>query len=524
MHLEWLQKQYDAERMSTNRAEVLDTLMQQMQTLTNAMHGIVTPPKGVSHGGADTNKSTPDYKLSDAGVMASLKDDTKSANEMIKALGLSYSEANKGTRLMLDTPPDTALKILRGLNKHMALAVPDGPLGAALMDLTVPIDATRVPASAVPDVRSGKTPPRIEARQLLASVVGSTTAGSGSAYLADLRASRLKVSNMLITDPRWNVWQRVYTQCLRSICTPTLLGVVGAPTDALDMAVRVLAAVGNTYRENLLRAYREVSQPMEPPEFGNMAQPQELLMWFKLAITIRMDQIKIIGMEPAMLAYLAFLQGLPDGSGEMAHVLSEKRAIFEGFLASEESKTPDVILARITAEIEDLGTRRWPGSLKSLKPPRSAHGDGVDGYAADAVPESSHTESDAAGGSRQPEVPRPVCPYWQAGIGCRNNPCKKAHPNGKSKCSPEEAVCVKWLKRPDGCDRDQCQYRHPNGKSKQDESTTEGTFNKRDLTPVGKRHTPVEKEKGGVVPVDPKAAAAHGRNRHPRLRYDPNSD
>ena len=93
------------------------------------------------------------------------------------------------------------------------------------------------------------------------------------------------------------------------------------------MAVRILAAVGNTDREYLLRAYREVSQPMEPPEFGNMAQPQELLMWFKLAITIRMDQIKIIGMEPAMLAYLAFLQGLPDGSGEMAHVLSEKQSL-----------------------------------------------------------------------------------------------------------------------------------------------------------------------------------------------------
>jgi hypothetical protein len=83
-------------------------------------------------------------------------------------------------------------------------------------------------------------------------------------------------------------------------------------------------------------------------------------------------------------------------------------------------------------------------------------------------------------------------------------------------------VCVKWLKQPDGCDRDKCQYRHPNGKSKQDESTTEGTFNKRDLTPVGKRHTPVEKEKGGVVPVDPKAAAAHERNRNPRVKYSQN--
>ena len=138
------------------------------------MHGIVTPPKSVSNGGADTNKST---------VMASLKDDTKSVNNMIQALGLKYEEANKGTRLMLDTPPELALKILQRLNEHMALAVPDGPLGAALAALAIPLDATRVPASAVPDLRNGnlKTPPCAEARQLLASVVGSTTAGSGSA-------------------------------------------------------------------------------------------------------------------------------------------------------------------------------------------------------------------------------------------------------------------------------------------------------------------------------------------------------
>jgi hypothetical protein len=68
LHLQWLHQQYAEERMSTNRAAVLETLMQQMQTLTNAMHGIVTPPKGVPNEDADT--------LSDAGVLASLKDDT----------------------------------------------------------------------------------------------------------------------------------------------------------------------------------------------------------------------------------------------------------------------------------------------------------------------------------------------------------------------------------------------------------------------------------------------------------------
>jgi hypothetical protein len=99
---------------------------------------------------------------------------------------------------------------------------------------------------------------------------------------------------------------------------------------------------------------------------------------------------------------LAFLQGPPDGSGDMAHVLAKVRANFEGFLASEEPKTPDVILARITEEIEDLGPRRWPGSLQSLKPPRSGTGDGVAAYAADAATESSRATDAAAGSAQQP--------------------------------------------------------------------------------------------------------------------------
>ena len=119
MHLQWLQQQYDAERVSADRdPAVLDSLIQQMQATTNAMYGIATPPKGVSHGGADTHDSTPEYKLSGASVLA-MKDDTKSANEMIKALGLNYEEANKDTRLMLDTSPKRAQEILQRLNDTM---------------------------------------------------------------------------------------------------------------------------------------------------------------------------------------------------------------------------------------------------------------------------------------------------------------------------------------------------------------------------------------------------------------------
>jgi hypothetical protein len=63
-----------------------------------------------------------------------------------------------------------------------------------------------------------------------------------------------------------------------------------------------------------------------------------------------------------------------------------------------------------------------------------------------------------------------------------------------------------------------------NGKStKRDESTGEGTFNKRDLTPVGQRHTPVDGD--AIVQPDPRARAAHERNRNRRIKYgNPESD
>ena len=186
------------------------------------------------------------------------------------------------------------------------------------------------------------------------------------------------------------MWQKTYTKCLRSVCTPTLLGIVGMPTDALDMAVGVLRAVGHTDRENLLEAHQEMGQPMIPPEFGHMAQPQDLMLWFKTAITVRMDQLQVIGMDPAVLAYIAFLQGLPDGTGDMAHALSKLRANCEGFLASDAPKTREVILAFLAAEFDGMGPRRWNGSLKSLKP-QSGHGNAIAAYAADANPESTQT-------------------------------------------------------------------------------------------------------------------------------------
>ena len=524
-HLEWLQQKFDDVLANKGDPAVLASLLQQIDKAADAVRGTATPPKGVSHGGADVNTGTPEYKLSEASMLV-VKDDTKSANEMIKALGLAYEAANKDTRLKIDTPPRKARQILQRLNDTMAQAVPDGPLGAAFTALAVPLGATRVPASAVPDLQKGKTPPCIAARQRLASIVSSATAGSGSAYLATLRAWRLCVSEMLTTDPRFSMWQKTYTKCLRSLCTPTLLGIVGTPTDALDMVVGVLNAMGHTDRENLLEAYQEMSLPMEPPEFGNMAQPQDLMLWYKTAIAVRMDQLQIIGMDPAVLAYLAYLQGLPDGTGDMAHALSKLRANSEGFLASDAPKTRDVILQFIAAEQDGMGTRRWNGSLRSLKPP-SGHGNDLAAYVADAGPAEAAT---GAASDKQPlddekspvkESPVKVCPRWQThgcGYGKR---CRYAHPNGERRCLEKDRVCADWYYSEDGCSRDPCKLKHPNGKSKSDAPKGAGGYNKRDLTPVGHRHTPVEK--GAVVQQDPKAAEAHARKGKTRVRVRDNN-
>ena len=50
-----------------------------------------------------------------------------------------------------------------------------------------------------------------------------------------------------------------------------------------------------------------------------------------------------------------------------------------------------------------------------------------------------------------------------------------------------------------------------------DAATDDGTFNKRDITPVGHRHTPVEK--GERVPADLEATASRARNQHRRIKY-----
>jgi hypothetical protein len=78
-------------------------------------------------------------------------------------------------------------------------------------------------------------------------------------------------------------------------------------------------------------------------------------------------------------------------------------------------------------------------------------------------------------------------------------------------------TCKFWKYKKDGCVNANCQLTHPNGKKKKDKSSgDDAQFNKRDVTPVGKSHTPVEK--GEPVKVDPKAKDAHERNRSRRVR------
>jgi hypothetical protein len=123
--------------------------------------------------------------------------------------------------------------------------------------------------------------------------------------------------------------------------------------------------------------------------------------------------------------------------------------------------------------------------------------------------------------------------------GMQNDKCAMWHPNGKSRQDKEGTVdkeqqqrpeCFGWRNDPDGCRLPACKYAHPNGKHNKDAPKDEGEYNKRDLTPVGKRHTPVDTakyiyDKGEPAKGDPKAAEAHARNSKTRVKVrDPQSD
>ena len=118
-----------------------------------------------------------------------------------------------------------------------------------------------------------------------------------------------------------------------------------------------------------------------------------------------------------------------------------------------------------------------------------------------------------------------MCHRWQT-TGCRKGThCEYDHPNGASRCPEKDRVCGDWFYSEDGCSRDPCKLKHPNGKSKSDAPKGEGQYNKRDITPVGQRHTPVEND--AIVKRDPKAAEAHARNGTRRVRVgngNPESD
>jgi hypothetical protein len=238
-------------------------------------------------------------------------------------------------------------------------------------------------------------------------------------------------------------------------------------------------------------------------------------------------------MDPAIITFLMLTKEFPKGTGDMARPLSDFRASCAAMLSSDEPKTSEVIVAFLEAQHASWGRRHWAGSLKS-PPQKNGHGDGIFAYIADAAPASSgDTATDVAAAAPKPVDNRAarLCEAWQTG-GCDTDPCAYSHPNGKRACAREDSVCRAWMFHPNGCTRPhkQCLFKHPNGKSKKDRSTGEGTYNKRDLTPVGQRHTPVDTtkyvyDKSEPVKVDPKAAAVHERNKNPRVKVrDPQSD
>jgi hypothetical protein len=294
-----------------------------------------------------------------------------------------------------------------------------------------------------------------------------------------------------------------------------------------------MTALGHTDSKILRDAYGSLLQPMRVPDMGPMSQPQQVVKWMRAAFVDRMELADRIGMNTAMLTCLMQMQGLPVGKGDMAHVFSDMRATYEGYLLSDDEKTREGVLAFIDDELlKPLGPKRWTGSWANV-PQRTTS---LNAYAAATSPGSSEAEAAKSVDAAAPAVAGQsqgqgrVCYSWQTNKGCKEDQCPNGfvHPNGKRQCSRADQICHHWMFLE--CLRDKCQYKHPNGKSKRDAPTREGKYNRRDLTPVGQRHTPVETakyiyDKGEPVKVDPKAAAAHERNKNPRVKVrDPQSD
>ena len=416
------------------------------------------------------------------------------------------------------------MSFLARLSRHLANSVPHGPVLEELLKQTIPLDAADLSAGVVRDIENGRQPPSVTAKLLLEDV-DVTSSGGGADYLADLRGKRNVVSALLDTKD-FLMLNKTFTECVLNSCTATLSDQLGTTSGSLQLAVTLLQVLGHNDNAILRQAYGSLLKPMRVPEMGAMSQPQQVLIWMRAAFEARMELAGRIGMNTAMLSWLMLMQGLPVGKGDMAHVFSEIRALSEGYLSSGEEKSRGSVLKFIDSELlGPLGQKRWTGSWKHATQATGT----VAASGADVVPESSP----AAGGAAQvdekskPEVPRSVCPYWQTLRGCRlsGNKCSRAHPNGKHKCSPEDAVCLQWNTNKSGCDPKTCEYRHPNGRpTRKDDTTIDGKFNKRDVTPVGQRHTPVEK--GERVPEDPRATAearARGRGRRVQLG-NPDSD
>jgi hypothetical protein len=143
----------------------------------------------------------------------------------------------------------------------------------------------------------------------------------------------------------------------------------------------------------------------------------------------------------------------------MAHALSDMRAQCEGFLSSGEETRKTLLVDVIMAFIDDellrpLGLKCWTGSWKNVSRPDHTDSDAVAAYAADAGLESSSATARVRG----------VCVTPGRSVGARMISANLyAHPNGMSRCSREDAVCLKWLHNTDGCSRDQCAFKHTNG-------------------------------------------------------------
>jgi hypothetical protein len=543
-HIAFLEAAIDRELMKpgTRDPAMLNTLLQQLDEANRVESGIATPTKG-GHSSDHEGHGSPEYKKGDQSMLAvqAAKENQRADSDAVSKLGDEFITAHSGFRLTEASSLGEVMGLFSRAVDWFAKAIPKGPSFSAFMRQVMPLDPCRVSPSVVHELKGGRAPAYFEVQRELAAVVVDVAPGSGSAYLQNLIQRRQYVSTLMVDNTEYAALNRTFIRAVRACCNQNILAMVGVIADCVSLGTTLAEIFGRRDRDVTMGAYQSFMATVEMPPMVTGFQLQELLTYMEAAYEVRMNTAALMGMDPALLAFLRMLESMPEGTGAMGPPMAALKASWEEFMSNGEYKNRESVTEFIRKTRIGLGNKRYDGTLvpapasqlsRQSVMPRSAYAAEPEESPATAaaVPEAGPTSSGSAGGDRK------LCHKWvNDAKGCLNEKCQHWHPNGKSRPDRE---CWRWRDYPEGCQRKDCTFLHPNGKSKKDapkdgKSTKdtpkdEGEYNKRDLTPSGARRVDTTKhiyDKGDPVKVDPKAAEAHARNKNPRVKVrDPQSD